>query len=664
MEFLTGGVEEVEKTTVPSEEGYSLDMEEESLVRKVQGPWRKIVFVVAFLFSSFQLYTALFGALPPQLQRSIHLGFALFLAFILYPACRRSEKKATVDIVSVVLAFVSVGVIAYWSFFYLDIIQRAGEMNAVDFAVSVAAVILTLEATRRVCGLPVFIIGILALLYCYFGHLVPGFFNHRGFSLLRIFTYMYLSTEGLLGIPIGVVSTFVFLFLLFGAFLAKTGISTFFNDFANALCGQSVGGPAKVAVVSSALQGTISGSSIANVVASGSFTIPAMKKTGYTPEFAAAVEAAASTGGQLMPPVMGAAAFLMAEFTGIPYSKVALAAALPAILYFTGIFIAVHIEARRLGLKGLEKDAIPDLWALLRKKGILFTPILVIVVVLSMGFTPMRAGLLGILSSIIVGSLFKDGRMDIKDVASCMENGARLAIGVATVSATAGIVVGAIALTGLGLKMANGLVELAGGSLFFTMCLTMISSLVLGMGVPTTANYVITSTICSVALIQLGVPVIAAHLFVFYFGIIADITPPVCSAVFAGAAIAGANPMKAGMNATKLAIGAFIIPYIFVLSPELVLVDVRLWDLLRIIPGALIGMTCVSSGVQGWFFGKISILMRILLVVCGLLLIDPGVYSDIVGAAGACILSLYSYNKARRAKGKEALNEKKVSEEK
>lgn len=613
-------------------------IDREKTVRNVQGWWKKLVFAVSVTFSCFQLYTAIFGTLAPQLQRSIHLGFALILAYILYPA-RKGKTGAKVGVLSASLALLSFCVISYWSVFYLDIIQRAGEMTQIDLAVSVLAVGLVLEATRRTCGLPVFTIGIAALLYCYFGNVIPGFFNHRGFSILRIFTYMYLSTEGLLGIPIGVVSTFVFLFLLFGAFLSKTGISSFFNDFANAICGRTIGGPAKVAVVSSALQGTISGSSIANVVASGSFTIPAMKKTGYTPEFAAAVEASASTGGQLMPPVMGAAAFLMAEFTGISYSKVALAAAIPAVLYFLGIFISVHIEAKKLGLKGLAADETPSLSGLLARRGILFAPIFVIVLVLYLGYTPMRAGLFGILSSIIIGGVFKEGRMKLRDIFECMENGARLAIGVAAVSATAGIVVGTIALTGLGLKMANGLVEIAGGNLYFTMILTMISSLILGMGVPTTANYVITSTICSMSLIQLGVPVIAAHLFVFYFGIIADITPPVCSAVFAGSAIANANPMRAGVTATKLAIGAFIIPYMFVISPELVLVDVHLIDLVRIIPGAVLGMFCVSSGIQGWFLGKIGPVRRVLLTVSGILLIDPGLYTDVAG--GAVILLIF-----------------------
>ncbi|MDR1731292.1 MAG: TRAP transporter permease [Synergistaceae bacterium] len=609
-----------------------------------KGFWKKIVFLIAVTFSCFQLYTAIFGSLAPQLQRSIHLGFALVLAYILFPAGRGKHERGPA-VLSIIFALASIAVVAYWNVFYLDIIQRAGEMTQVDFAVSLAATLLVLEATRRTCGLPVLFLGIMALLYCYFGNYIPGFFNHRGFRMLRIFTYMYLSTEGILGVPIGVVSNFVFLFLLFGAFLSRTGVSVFFNDFANAICGGSVGGPAKVAVVSSALQGMISGSSIANVVGSGSFTIPAMKKTGYTPEFAAAVEASASTGGQLMPPVMGAAAFLMAEFTGISYGKIALSAAIPALLYFTGIFMSVHLEAKRLGLKGLPREEIPALLPLLFRRGILFTPIIVIVAVLGSGYTPMRAGLLGIVTSIVVGALFRESRIGVRDVFECLQNGAKLAIGVAAVSATAGIIVGSITLTGLGLKMANGLVELANGNLLLTMFFTMISSLILGMGVPTTANYVITSTICSMALIQLNVPIIAAHLFVFYFGIIADITPPVCSAVFAGAAIARANPMKAGINATKLAIGAFIVPYMFVLSPELVLVDVHWFDLMRITIGALMGMFCVASAIQGWFQGELNLFFRFVLLTSGILLIHPGYFSDITGLI--CVAALFLYSKWR-----------------
>lgn len=617
--------------------------------RRVTPIWDKIITLIAVTFSSFQLYTAIFGSFPPQLQRSIHLSFALIMVYLLYPFSRR-KTDVPLHWYDIVLSALSSFIAIYWVIFYVPIIFRAGDLTVYDYIMGIIAVVLVLEATRRVCGYPVFVIGLIFLFYCFMGPYFPAFLQHRGFSLERVVGHMYLSTEGILGVPIGVVSTFVYLFILFGAFLTKTGVGQFFNDFANALTGSSSGGPAKVAVIASAMQGTISGSSIANTVASGSFTIPMMKKMGYAPEFSAAVEAAASTGGQLMPPIMGAAAFLMSEFTGIPYFRIALAAAIPAILYFMGVFVAVHIEARRLGLKGLPKELVPSVWEVLRKRGILFTPIIVIVVTLASGFTPMRAGLYGILSAVIVGSFYKEHRMGLKDFIKAMELGAKTALSVAVVSATAGIVVGTISLTGLGLKLATGLVDIAGGNLLITMALTMISSLVLGMGVPTTANYVITSTICAPALMHLGVPIIAAHLFVFYFGIIADITPPVCSAAFAGAGIAKADPLKTGLIATKLAIGAFIVPYIFVISPALVLVDVHIASLIRIIPGALLGMAALSSAAQGWMLDNLHISERILLVVAGLALIETKLYTDMVGISIFLVVFLYKVYIKRRNK--------------
>jgi TRAP transporter 4TM/12TM fusion protein len=642
-------------TAIPAEdiEAIVKKYDIESATRKLPIRWNKVVTIIAVLFSSFQVYTAIFGTLAPQLQRSIHLSFALLLAYILYPFSRSKHEKG-LRLIDYFLIGGSSSVALYWIFNYEAIILRAGDITRLDFVMGVIAVSLALEATRRVCGLPVFILGIIALLYCYFGRYVPGEFSHRGFSIQRIVAHMFLSTEGMLGVPIGVVTTFVFVFLLLGAFLKRTGVGQFFNDFANAVAGRSAGGPAKVAVVSSALEGTISGSSIANTVGSGSFTIPMMKKMGYRPEFAAAVEAAASTGGQIMPPIMGAAAFLMAEFTGIPYLKICIAAALPAILYFTGIFVSVHIEAKRLGLKGMPEDEVPRLWTVTTKRGVLFAPVIVIVVAMDIGFTPMRAGLYGIVSSILTGTLFRESRMGLKQFIGAFEEGARTAVGVAVVSATAGLIVGTVSLTGLGLKLATGLVEMAQGSQLITMFLTMISSLILGMGVPTTANYIITSTICAPALLMLGVSLIAAHLFVFYYGIIADITPPVCSAVFAGAGIAKSDPMKTGIIATKLAIGAFIIPYIFVYSPQLLLGSVNLMSLIWITPTAVLGMFAVSSGVQGWLISELNVFERILLLIAGLLLIHVGALTDLLGVA--ILLSVYFFKKWRSRSTQQKMN--------
>ncbi|HUV85268.1 MAG TPA: TRAP transporter permease, partial [Methanosarcinales archaeon] len=537
----------------------------------------------------------------------------------------------------------------YWAVFYKDILLRVADTTTADTVMGIITILLLFEATRRVIGYPILLLGIFALFYCFFGALFPGFLVHRGFSLERIIRHMFLSTSGIFGIPLGVVSTFVFLFLLFGAFLKRTGVSQFFNDFANAIAGKSSGGPAKVAVVSSALNGTISGSAIANVATTGSFTIPIMKKCGYTPEFAAAVEAAASTGGQIMPPVMGAAAFLMAEFTGIPYWNIVISAAIPAVLYFTGVFFAVHIEAKRLGLKVLPDDEIKNLWSVIKHRGIFFTPVIAIVISLSSGQTPMKAALFGIIACIITGLFYKESRIGLMGFIEAFDEAAKTAIRVAVVSATAGIIVGMVTLTGLGLKMGSGLVDMAGENLIITMIFAMVSSIVLGMGVPTTANYVITSTIVAPALTMLGVPLIASHMFVFYFGIVSDITPPVCSSVYAASAIAQSDQMRTAFNAVKIAVGAFIIPYMFVLSPQLLLLNITNWlDIPRIFLGAVLGMISISAAVQGWLNSKLNIVMRLALFLGGLMLIGSGILFDIIGFS--IIASIYIFNVLKQKK--------------
>ena len=450
------------------------------------------------------------------------------------------------------------------------------------------------------------------LAYAYFGAYLPGFLSHRGYSIERIVSHMYFTTEGILGIPLGVSATFIFLFILFGAFLEKTGIGKLFIDIADAIAGWAAGGPAKVAVITSALEGTISGSSVANTVGSGSFTIPMMKKLGYRPEFAGAVEAAASTGGQIMPPIMGAAAFLIAEFIGMPYVDIAKAAAIPACLYFLGIFIEVHFEAKRCGLKGKTWEQIPRVMTVLKERGHLFVPLIAIIYILMEGFTPAYAALIGLGLSVVAGMLKKATRMSIPDIVNALESGARGALGVAIACATAGIIVGVVTLTGLGLKMANGLIDLAGGHLLLTMFFTMITSLILGMGVPTTANYVITATMCAPALVLLGVPLLAAHLFVFYFGIIADITPPVALAAYAGAGIARANPFWTGVTASKLAIGAFIVPYIFVLNPAMVLIGTTPYLLTMNLVTAFGGMFGIGAAMIGFCVAPMNWFERIL----------------------------------------------------
>jgi TRAP transporter 4TM/12TM fusion protein len=612
----------------------------ESNYRRLTGVWAGIVRWLAIGMSIYQLYTAIRGVLPAQLQRTWHLGFALALIFLLYPSRkRRPGAFVSMDWVDVVLALLGAGVNLYWIINYQDILMRAGDPTKLDLVVGALAILLVLEAARRIVGLPITVIAGLFVLYGYVGPYLPGFLAHRGFSVERIISHMFFTTEGILGIPLGVSATFVFLFILFGAFLEKTGIGQFIIDLANAIAGRAVGGPAKVAVIASAMQGTISGSSVANVVGTGSFTIPLMKSIGYHPNFAGAVEAAASTGGQLMPPIMGAAAFLMAEFIGVPYARIVLAAVIPAVLYFTGVGIGVHLEARRTGLKGLPPDRVPQLEKIMRERGQLLIPVLGLIVVMAMGATPVKAALWAIALALVVSAFSPKTRLKPRDILDALEQGARGALGVAAATAAAGMIVGSVTLTGLGLKLANGLVTLAKGNLLLTMFYTMITSLILGMGSPTTANYVITSTIAAPALVRLGVPLLAAHLFVFYFGIVADLTPPVALAAYAGAGIAKGEPMRTGINATKLAIGAFLIPYIFVMSPQLLLVNTTFLEAVRVALGAIIGMVSIESAVQGWLLVATNVLERILLAAAGLMLINPDLLTDAIGLG--LFLALY-----------------------
>ena len=601
--------------------------------RKLTGIVAWIAMLGLLAFSLFQVYTSVFGVLTAPLQRSIHLGFALALIFLLFPARKRDRgKKHHVAWYDFILAAGSVLVGAYWPVTINELVNRVGRLTDLDFFIGLLAIVLVLEATRRTVGLPIMIIAILFMGYALFGPYMPGSLAHRGLELDRLVQTMFYTTEGILGTPLGVSSTFIFLFLLFGSFLIKTGVGDYFNDLGIAIAGRRVGGPAKVAIFSSALQGTISGSSVANVVTSGAFTIPMMKNLGYRKEFAGAVEASSSTGGQLMPPVMGAAAFLMAEFIGIPYAEVALAAVIPAILYFTGVWIVTHFEAKKTGLRGLTKEEMPDRKDIIKRLYLLI-PILSIIVLLMTGMSVMLAALYSIVISIVVSAMNKKTRMGFKDFIDALVDGARTALGVAAATAAAGIIVGVVTKTGLGLKLANGLLDIADGALLPTLFLTMIASLILGMGSPTTANYVITSTIAAPAIIMLGVPALSAHLFVFYFGIIADITPPVALAAFSAAAISGGEPIKTGIDSTKLAIAAFIIPYMFVLSPELLLIDTTWYYAIWMFVTALLGMIAIGAGVVGYWYQKISWLERIIAIVAGLLLIYPEGYSDGFGLA-------------------------------
>ena len=628
--------------------------DKDSDTMEYKGIMAKIVSAIAITFSIFQLYTATFGVLDAQLQRAVHLGFGLALVYLLYPT-RKSWSRTKLHPFDLLLAILGAAAPAYILIEYNQLVMRSGLVTTPDLVVGILGILLVVEATRRVVGIPMVTVVLLFLAYAFAGPYMPGVLAHRGLTLSQLVGHLFFTTEGIFGIPLGVSSTFIFLFILFGAYLESTGLGKFFIDLANSIAGWASGGPAKVAVLSSGLMGTVSGSSVANVVGTGSLTIPMMKKLGYHKNFAGAVEAAASTGGQLMPPVMGAAAFLMAEFVGVPYIDIVKAAVIPALLYFTGVWLGVHFEAKRSNLKGLPREQLPKMSRLLVERGHLAIPLVVIVYLLVTGYTPMRAALVAIVLSIICSALRKSTRMKPIEIVRGLDKGARNVLSVLVACASAGIVIGVVTKTGVGLKLASGLLTLSGGMLLPTMFFTMITAIVLGMGVPTTANYVITSTIAAPAIIQMGVPVLAAHMFVFYFGIIADVTPPVALAAFAGAGIAGGNALRTGVNAAKLAIAAFIIPYMFVLSPVILMIDATIPGLIVTTVTAIIGMIALSSALIGYLADNCRIYERILLIAGGLLLIDPGTVTDLTGIAiFAIILFFQSERKKKRTSMLEA----------
>lgn len=610
---------------------------------------QKIIAAIAITFSIFQLYTATFGILDAQLQRAVHLGFGLALAYLLYPCRRAWTRDHFFHPIDVLFAVLGAAAPAYIVLQYRELVTRAGSATTADIVVGGIGILLVIEAARRVVGLPMVTVVLCFLAYAFLGPYMPGVLAHRGLSLEQLISHLYYTTEGIFGIPLGVSSTFIFLFILFGAYLESTGLGKFFIDLANAVAGWASGGPAKVAVLSSGLMGTVSGSSVANVVGTGSLTIPMMKKLGYHPNFAGAVEAAASTGGQLMPPVMGAAAFLMAEFVGVSYIEVVKAAAIPALLYFTGVWLGVHFEAKRKQLKGIPRHELPNPLTLIKERGHLAIPLVVIVYLLVSGYTPMRAALVAIVLSIACAMLRKSTRMKPIEIVYGLERGAKAVLGVLIACAAAGIIIGVVTKTGVGLRLASGLIEMAGGMLLPAMFFTMITAIVLGMGVPTTANYVITSTIAAPALVQMGVPILAAHMFVFYFGIIADVTPPVALAAYAGAGISGGNALKTGVHASKLAVAAFIIPYIFVLSPVILMVDATPLTLVMATLSALLGMVAVSSALCGFLADHCRLYERALLVGAGLLMIKPGGTTDLIGCAIFAAILALQYTRVKKA---------------
>ena len=707
-------MEEKEKRTVEDSSPVDVDVgtaadveavmkkyDRESNTKIWEGLPKQVIRYAMALFMIFMVYVSMFSSMDGSVRRCWFLGLLLVFVYIMYPV-----KKGAVTRVNympwydIVLAVLSIGTFGYQIYFLDDLIYKGSRLDTIDIIIGTLAILLLIEACRRVVGIPIIVVVVAFMAYALLG---------SGMEFKDLIYTLFYTTQGILGTPIQVCSTYIFLFVLFGAFLEATGIATFFIDLANAIAGSATGGPAKVAVISSALCGMVSGSSVGNTVTTGSVTIPLMKKTGYPPQFAGAVEAAASTGGQIMPPIMGAAAFLMAEMTGESYNTIIIRAILPAFLYFAGIFIMVHFKAKSMGLKGLKRSELPkfrDIWP----KFYLLLPLVVLVYTVmqtgsfTMAYCAVVSSLVAIVASmmdrekgvgrkllmlipgiplliyafgmpnlalifpnatsqemyayrdmmttwflpvffvlfIIFTLISEPNRKNVQTYVTALEGGTKSCLSVGVACGMAGIVAGVVTSTGLGQIIINAIVAVAGDQLIIALVLTMLCCIVLGMGVPTTANYVIMATTCAPILIQMGVPLMAAHFFVFYFGIVADITPPVALAAYAGSAIAKADPMKTGLNATRLAIAAFIVPYIFVFSPIMLFIgEYTVFDVVRIVVTSSCGMFLLGAGLIGFMLRKLNMVLRLVCIAAGLCMIDPGAFTDLIGAAVLVVMIVY-----------------------
>ena len=614
----------------------------ESNTRVWEGVPKQVVRWIMVAFSLYSIYVTLFSTALPEFRLSVFLASILIMGYLNFPLRKGTVRVNHMPWYDILIMVLGSGAFFYYAFNAERIIKLSLRAAKDPFllAIGVVGILALIELCRRSVGLPILcVVG--ALLVYTFTRVQP-----------RIAIYnLFYTTSGVMNTPINVCAKYIVVFIIFGAFLERTGIAQFFIDLANSIAGASAGGPAKVAVISSALCGMVSGSSVGNTVTTGSVTIPMMKKTGYKAEFAGAVEAAASTGGQIMPPIMGAAAFLMAEYMGVSYATVAVTAILPAVLYFTGIYIAVHLEARKLGLKGIPRDQLPKLRVLI-KKIYLLAPLVVLVVLVSTNMKTMQfSAAVAILVAILVGLINKDDRITITKIIDALEAGGKGTITVAVACAMAGIVAGCITVTGLASKLITAIVSVSGGHTMIALVLTMLCCIVLGMGVPTTANYCIMAATCAPILMnpQIGVPAMAAHFFVFYFGIVADITPPVALAAYAGSAIAKAPPMKTAFNATKLAIAAFIVPYIFAKNPAMLLVNVENpFQVVQIVLSSLVGLFGVAAALNGFLYRPINPLFRLALVAGGLSMMIPGTLTDVIGLAVVVAVVLLQRAAAKR----------------
>lgn len=602
----------------------------ESNTRVWVGKPKTVISVILAAFSLWCIYVTLFATFLEEIRLTSFMGMIILMGFLIYPAKKGTQKVNYMPWYDIVMMVVGSAAFFYFTFSAETIVNQGTRFEWYQIAIGVVGILALIEVTRRCVGMPILIVAGFFILYA----MIYGLTNPDFFLRLRYFIRnLFYTKEGIFSTPVNVCSKYIVVFIIFGAFLERTGISNFFIELANCVAGRFAGGPAKVAVISSALCGMVSGSSVGNTVTTGSVTIPMMKKTGYAPEFAGAVEAASSTGGQIMPPIMGAAAFLMADFVGVPYSSIIGRAILPAILYFTGIFISVHLEAKRLNLSGIPKEKLPKMSHLLKKIYLLLPLVMLVVWVSGNYMTMQKAASYAIVLSIVVSLFDKENRITPHKVLDALVAGGKSTITVGAACGVAGIIAGTITMTGLANDLINAIVGIAGDKLIIALILTMLCCIVLGMGVPTTANYCIMAATTAPILIRMGVPTMAAHFFVFYFGIVADITPPVALAAYAGSAIAKSKPMKTAFNASKLAIAVFIVPYMFCYTPAMLLIDTTPLRVVQIAITAFIGVFAVASALEGYCFARMHMITRIVIAAGGLMLIHPALLTDVIGIA-------------------------------
>mgnify|MGYP004559918427 FL=1 len=637
---------EVDVGTAADVEAVMRKYDRESNTRTWEGTPGIVVRVIMVIFSLYCIWSTLFSVAAIEKRLTAFIACVIIMGYMTYPASKHHVRHNYIPWFDYVLMIVGAASFFYYCFTYdslVMVLTSASKITPFQIAVGIIGVLCLMELCRRCVGVPILCVAAALIIYTF----------AIGTPLKRVLYTLFYTTSGVMGTPIQVCAKYIVVFIIFGAFLERTGIAAFFIDLANSLVGRFSGGPAKVAVISSALCGMVSGSSVGNTVTTGSVTIPMMKKTGYKPEFAGAVEAAASTGGQIMPPIMGAAAFLMAEYMNVTYGEVALRAILPAVLYFTGIFIAVHLEAKKLRLSGIPKEELPVMSKLIRKIYLLLPLVVLVWLVTTNTRTMQFSATVAILVAIVVSLFDKDNRITPAKIFEALEAGGKGTITVAVACCMAGIIAGCITATGLASKLISAVVSISNqvsfvNPQFIAMFLTMICCIILGMGVPTTANYCIMASTCAPILITMGVPKICAHFFVFYFGIVADITPPVALAAYAGSAIAKSNPMKTGINATKLAIGAFIVPYIFCLNPAMLLIDVTAFGIIQIVITSLVGIFGVAAAMNGFLFKKLEWPCRVLICIGGLLMMDPTAITDVIGIVLFAAVFAWQYFGAKK----------------